>query len=288
MAGSNALQFLERTHYEHSDLDIYVHPGQGREVGVYLMDEEGYRYAGGSGLLASSSDTNNTELFSLDEMDAREGSYTGGSIFDVLQFFKHTSKGQRLDVHLILAMTSPIETIMRFHSSKSLTTISLYPKATFEFETNQRCSLELAGRTPEQTENAELQATGAVLKYEGRGKSSVPWPQRTSSRSAFFIDKCRFVGDRFCWTQRLDLGGLVAVPFATTPGSRLYMDTVVNNGWIVKVTGDRLTTMYSIMTSKALRFDYICPNVDTRSAWERVFSQLKFEDNEDNEGLEDW
>lgn len=43
ISGSNVKQFLDRTHYEKADLDIYMNPGHGREVGVHMVQTQGYR-----------------------------------------------------------------------------------------------------------------------------------------------------------------------------------------------------------------------------------------------------
>jgi len=45
ISGSNALQFLDRTFYPESDLDLYAHPGHAREVGEWLIQNEGYIFA---------------------------------------------------------------------------------------------------------------------------------------------------------------------------------------------------------------------------------------------------
>lgn len=121
VSGSNAFQFFERTYYEESDIDVYVHPGHGQEVGVHLMKVEGYDYFGtchhpsevqvdGTGDIVD---------FSIDEIVARESSYLATSVHDVLRFGKIDSEGRRLNLHLVLTMSSPFETILRFHSSES-------------------------------------------------------------------------------------------------------------------------------------------------------------------------
>ena len=46
ISGSSGLQFLDRTHYPESDLDLYINPGHGREVGQWLMEQEGYTFKG--------------------------------------------------------------------------------------------------------------------------------------------------------------------------------------------------------------------------------------------------
>ncbi|KAF9244263.1 hypothetical protein BU15DRAFT_86164 [Melanogaster broomeanus] len=44
ISGSNALQFLDRTFYPESDLDIYTHPGHAFEVANFLVESEGYHF----------------------------------------------------------------------------------------------------------------------------------------------------------------------------------------------------------------------------------------------------
>lgn len=47
VSGSNALQFMDRTVYEGSDIDIYVNPGHLQEVALFLKDAEGYIFLPG-------------------------------------------------------------------------------------------------------------------------------------------------------------------------------------------------------------------------------------------------
>ena len=44
ISGSSTLQFLNRTLYANSNLDLYTHPSYAKEVRKWLIDVEGYQY----------------------------------------------------------------------------------------------------------------------------------------------------------------------------------------------------------------------------------------------------
>ncbi|KAF7970487.1 hypothetical protein HWV62_23853 [Athelia sp. TMB] len=232
---------MDRTHYPDADMDIYVHPVHAQEVGYYLMGVEDYRYAGGSGLLANSSSTRNTELFAMDEVDARDSSYAGGAIHDALKFIKTDASGQQLNVHLVLTISSPAETI--------------------------RCTIDQLTFNHDLIAKSELQATSAAAKYDTRGKINKPWLSRQTSQQLFFERKVRYVGDSHCWTLPLDTkdvhprgGESIRVPSPS-------WDPVLDNGWIMKAEGERLTPCYTVLASSMLLYKYICPSAQNRHTW---------------------
>ncbi|KAF7969313.1 hypothetical protein HWV62_27749 [Athelia sp. TMB] len=171
ISGSNALQFLDRTFYEESDLDLYVHSAHGIEVGIHLMTLEGYVYLGGNDSTLPPTGTRDTEEFMVDEIEARETLYSAGAIHDVLRFTKLDLDGRRLHLQLILTITSCFETVMRFHSTCVMNIIAwdyavaMYPRATFELSTNQRCHVIPFSLFPSEIARAETEATTAVDKY---------------------------------------------------------------------------------------------------------------------------
>ncbi|KAF7985885.1 hypothetical protein HWV62_43764 [Athelia sp. TMB] len=280
ISGSNALQFLDRTFYENSDLDLYVHSVHAIEVGIHLMKMEGYVYLGGHASLLPASGTTDTDEFMVDEMEARETLYSAGAIHDVLRFMRPGPNGSRLNLQLILTITSCFETVMRFHSTCVMNLISwdyavaLYPRATFELSINQRCHIIPFSLFPSEIARAESDATAAIEKYRARGKVDIPWSEREESKLAFFEGVHRYVGDNFCWTLPLDTTGIK--PWRSEPRSppRLTPDLVFNNGWTMVVHQERMTPAYSVLTSPLLKYNYICPSESIRNVWVTVLRRM--------------
>jgi len=120
ISGSSALQFLDRTHYPDSDLDLYVNPGHGREVGQWLMEQEGYTFRGSRDL----EDSDFEKAIKQDDDTVREdthayqGSYGTKSIQSVFTFQKSSSNNKKLIVQLVLTVLSAFHTIANVHSSE--------------------------------------------------------------------------------------------------------------------------------------------------------------------------
>jgi hypothetical protein len=138
ISGSNALQFFDRSLYPEADLDLYVHRGRETELATFLL-KEGYEYR-----------PSHFQARSFPEQDARvylddirpfgvpwdiDGRYVDpaldGPNFDydeddmaewgvllLYTFLKQTSDGER-QVQIIVASSSPIDCVLRFHCSTS-------------------------------------------------------------------------------------------------------------------------------------------------------------------------
>lgn len=131
ISGSFALQFLDRTKvFPDSDLDLYIHHDiyssqydeNIREIGRWL-DSEGYAYKAGPG----QEPTLEGEVQELEVIDAMYRRYGEGlAIADVFTFEKHSRGDVGEDVvrkvQLVIPSSkhsSPLETILNFHSSES-------------------------------------------------------------------------------------------------------------------------------------------------------------------------
>ena len=130
ISGSSALQFLDRTFYEGSDLDLYLHPETTKDVGDFLL-QEGYRFTPNS-IQPDDFDEavtlrrRNDALPSQDPTAAMQildtqlkMMYSISGIDAVHSFEKAGGFGQPPSiVQLITAEFSPLHCILSFHSSK--------------------------------------------------------------------------------------------------------------------------------------------------------------------------
>ena len=114
ISGSTALQFFDRSYYPESGLDLYVPLCWRRQVGDYLL-EQGYTFVPNSWQDVD---------FGLAVMDERfltnkavYGSFMGIAV--VYIFVKDVPGRGKLKVNAVVAVRSPMEVILRCHSSKS-------------------------------------------------------------------------------------------------------------------------------------------------------------------------
>ena len=129
VSGSNALQFLDRTFYPESDLDLYTHPGHSFEVAQFLVEAEGYDYTpretqGQDWKVVIDRNWDGTQLRVL---PSSTHAYPIPGIKAVWTF-KKTGIDQDQEsstVQIIEARSSPIECILEFHSSTSSSVFGL-------------------------------------------------------------------------------------------------------------------------------------------------------------------
>ena len=112
ISGSTALQFFDRSFYPESDLDIYAPKAWGNEVGRFLL-RAGYAFVPHR----SQHPNFDTAVFARRVVSATAvyGNFKG--IAGVFNFVKTAPDGRTLKIQLIVAVRSPIEVILRYHSS---------------------------------------------------------------------------------------------------------------------------------------------------------------------------
>ena len=113
ISGSTALQFFDRAFYPESDLDLYVSKAWRVEVGRFLL-QSGYTFV---------PYTRQRSTFELAISDTRVttstalyGNFRG--ISGVFNFEKKGIRGETLKIQLMVAVRSPVEPILCYHSSK--------------------------------------------------------------------------------------------------------------------------------------------------------------------------
>ncbi|KAG1862865.1 hypothetical protein C8R48DRAFT_708701 [Suillus tomentosus] len=262
IAGSNALQFLDRTFYPKSDMDLYVHPGHVREVLDYLVEREGYRFK------PDSTQPQDYREIVSDEWDGtriRDESleddelllyYQIRGVESVLTIEKRGPDGL-LKIQIIACETSPFDAIINFHSTCVMNFItfdaaySLYPVATFE----KRETLSVWRARP-------LHDLTVVIKYGERGFAWISTlPAGTSPRnSVFYPFTDRTVGDRYTWKLPLDTRGVALRP-QMNPSSPIFQcDPVIYNGWALERVQHGMGTVYKAIKSSVFRYNYTTTN----------------------------
>lgn len=114
ISGSTALQFFDRSFYPGSDLDLYV-PMTGRvRVGRFLL-KEGYKFVPNP--IQKSTPNFDDAIMGRRVLTNKAfyGDFKG--IASVFNFEKQPDHGKRLRVQIIVAVRSPMEVILCFHSS---------------------------------------------------------------------------------------------------------------------------------------------------------------------------
>ncbi len=129
ISGLSALQFMDRTVYEGSDLDLYVHYRSIRHVGsarfvirmsdVHLQVHEwlisiGYQFMLPSTYVSFDSVFQQTVVLGGIPLDSGPRIYTGTGILGVFKYLN--GHGKKIDV--IATLFTPLHAILGFHSSK--------------------------------------------------------------------------------------------------------------------------------------------------------------------------
>ncbi|KAH6916768.1 hypothetical protein BKA70DRAFT_1417555 [Coprinopsis sp. MPI-PUGE-AT-0042] len=207
ISGSNALQFLDRTYYPGSDLDLFAYPEHVNEIGEYLVKSEGYKFIPGKGQLAD---------FSKQEVKqrglARDHLHRPAvhNMFDYTtgmnELFRFKRQNSEVEVQVISTEVCPLDCILYFHSTcvmnffTHIAAYSMYPSMTFD----KRISLALGSETYERT-------AIAFQKYTSRGWSFPETLDHNSVKNmkGFLIyDTLRNLGDKHTWRVELDTQGL--------------------------------------------------------------------------------
>ncbi|PSS08863.1 hypothetical protein PHLCEN_2v3478 [Hermanssonia centrifuga] len=113
ISGSNALQFFNRLRYSNSDLDVYVSWKSAMEVGKWMLGH-GYTYKPSVSQLEDLEQEIHAGHHSHDDYAEGEG------ISTVLLFVKPSKEydtEKELQVHIIVSFRTPMEVIMKVHSS---------------------------------------------------------------------------------------------------------------------------------------------------------------------------
>ena len=116
ISGSFALQLFARTVYPSSDLDLYLHKRHRRTVGRWLL-AAGYKFAPTSRQRSKFED----EVLRRPR-PGHDGHYAMPGIACIYTFHRDPPQGapgERLKVQLIVAINTPMEVILGFHSSAS-------------------------------------------------------------------------------------------------------------------------------------------------------------------------
>ncbi|KAG2123282.1 hypothetical protein DEU56DRAFT_830141 [Suillus clintonianus] len=288
ISGSNALQFLDRTFYPESDLDVYSHAGHVYEV-LEWIESTGYKfephkYQGEDWHDHVSPDWDGTVArttrFIPTGEDVRSTRYS--NIAEVYTFKRLVDIGGELvelQIQVIETICNPIDTIMKYHSTCVMNIItfnaaySFYPIATFE----DRSAVKIPG---------SRHRPDVLAKYVKRGWRvySVFRPKDIAQpyKSPFLPNVTRWVGDRHCWTIPLDTSG-VGPRTASSPSSEQFSwDPSTQNGWIMKTMPAAMKGLsvpdmdYNPITTTIFRYNYIVPSeslASTIRGW--AFSQGK-------------
>ncbi|KAG1881323.1 hypothetical protein F4604DRAFT_1577927 [Suillus subluteus] len=247
IAGSNALQFLDRTVYDEADMDVYVHPGHAREVMDYVVEREGYEFK------PHSKQPHDYRKIVADKWDntRMRQNYPIKGVRSVLSLEKHDSDGYR-KIQVIECTMSPFDTIINFHSTCVMNFIafdaaySLYPIATFE----DRSTLQVWRARP-------LHDVSVPIKYGQRGfRWLSALPLDTSLSTSFYPHMTCTVGDQYTWKLPLDIQGVDLRPRMSSSSTPFQFDPVTCNGWSLLERDGQMATVYEPIQSAIFRYNY--------------------------------
>ncbi|KAJ7635114.1 hypothetical protein FB45DRAFT_1143097 [Roridomyces roridus] len=219
ISGSMALQFLERTTYPGSDLDLYAYKAHAERPVAFIL-ENGYVFKPRAQKTTNVIDDlfrdlemavdvpQKPDVFdhlcSLLGVSHRVSRYPANGIVDMLEFTKGDKK-----IQLMLAKASPVEVILDFHSTVVMNLIShasaysLYPWSTFVTKRAVQVGYSMTSREE------------GRQKYIDRG-----WQMSSSAPTSTEFQGLRWVGDRHTWTLPLPL-----------PAKASKTDFATGNSW---------------------------------------------------------
>jgi hypothetical protein len=264
ISGSTALQFLDRSFYPESDLDIYVEHLYADRIAYWLLSI-GYEFVPRKQQtkdfrIAYQAIHHGTPHHLHVFFPADSTGYFGKGVSEVYDF--HKSHPDR-KIQLITSYHSALELVLNFHSSQCIVlpiiseflknwaacvmnfithekAYSLYPRATFE---ERRSLVHSSGASWREDARAV-----ARTKYAGRGWLIVNrlTQAEIDNRTSAFAYGRRVVGDQYCWT--LD----VLPKLADLP-----QGFVESNSWGLYFTQNRQAEMkLSLLKMPELRFSY--------------------------------
>ncbi|KAI0782597.1 hypothetical protein C8Q75DRAFT_504164 [Abortiporus biennis] len=219
IAGSTALQFFDRSVYPESDLDLYVPLYFAKYVGTWLINN-GYTFTPN---MIQEGDFN--VAAETDRMTESYGSIRGvATVFTFVKAGAAESTESQVKIQLIVALRSPFEVILWFHSTCVMNVITfskaycLYPRATLEARRALVCRrLNMAGQT-------------AIKKYEDRGWD-MTFISEVNDPEWLFYQGPRWVGDDFTYTISLDMNGVEYPAPLTYRSAPIVKDPVVVQSW---------------------------------------------------------
>ncbi|KAG1815347.1 hypothetical protein EV424DRAFT_1412293 [Suillus variegatus] len=277
ISGSSALQFLDRSFYPESDLDIYCHPGHVYEVLEWMESFwyrfEPHKYQDASWRSQVSADWDGTvsrirvldPLHYLHEEDrVRSTRYSNiAEVYNFKRFMIIDEELVALQVQVIETINNPIDTIMKYHSTCVMNIItfdaaySFYPIATFE----DRSALKIPG---------SRHRPDVLAKYIKRGWRAYslfrPGDLARPYESPFLPNITRWVGDRHCWTVPLDTSG-VELRGALSPSSEQFSwDPSTQSGWTLLTKPSSLANFKvpemdaNLVATTIFRYSYMIPS----------------------------
>ncbi|KAI0083366.1 hypothetical protein BDY19DRAFT_702552 [Irpex rosettiformis] len=226
ISGSSALQFLDRTEYADSDLDLYTASIHRQEIGRWLL-AHGYRFTPNSVQdpdFEVASDEDHLLVFG-----DPDNNYRMKGITAVFTFHKPcpVRPGEERQVQVIVATRSPMEVVLRFHSTVVVNVISwdraysLYPRATFEHRKSvvlRRQNRQLMYSIIEKYGNR-----GFEFRYTIHDNDIVSDPAFTSAQ--------RWIGDGHSWVLELSTEGITLPPPITELSKPLTRDPCFLTTW---------------------------------------------------------
>ncbi|KII94494.1 hypothetical protein PLICRDRAFT_169248 [Plicaturopsis crispa FD-325 SS-3] len=262
ISGSNALQFLDRTFYADSDLDLYVEGRHASEVGEWLGGS-GWRFEPSAKQSGTFEESLKVRLEGEDPLpeeadflpQSNPGWYFMRGVGMVFNFTKPEVPGvsEALKIQLITATLTPMEIILQFHSTCVMNIISfenaysLYPKATFE----ERRALIVATAGPKQEAGRK--------KYADRGwkmLEKIP-PDVRYPNSSFRLGD-RWLGDSQTWTLPLDTSTLQLTPPPGCPSDFVFDDNLAIHNWILGKDSDRNAEMqFAVLSTPSMQHNYV-------------------------------
>ncbi|KAJ8462335.1 hypothetical protein ONZ51_g10967 [Trametes cubensis] len=283
VSGQVALQFFDRSNYFLPCLDIYVHPMYRREIGEWLL-RQGFTFFPGPGQHQSFS-----SAVLRRQRPAHCKQYPG--VLNIFTFYRQI-RGVPVQVHIVVALRTPIEVILGFHATCMMNVISynkaycLFPYATLEEHISFHCA---APSQPAPSQPAWVSAVPPTFTLVDMPRYD---PLPTSRRHRLYPHAPRWLGDSHTWTVPLDMRQILP-PIQPNPYCPLRtQDPVGLSGFSLQYNtiNRSILVQFSVITSAALHLPFAVGDKDMANHLAHVLQEKATREEYEVTfcGLEDW
>ncbi|KAF7969643.1 hypothetical protein HWV62_26783 [Athelia sp. TMB] len=253
IAGSTALAFFTCTWFPRDNMNVYVNPGHEYEVARDLIDVQGFAYRpiGSTGIVdfidGNTADASRT----VEENQGRGAIYAVRTIERIYRFVKSDEEGFEIELLMMLTARSVLHAILNTHSM-----------ATFEVGGNQVLKWNNSGML--------LEARMSVNNYQLRGHSKRTWTSKSEAKTIFKTGVNRHVGDRHCWSIKLNTNGVNARALPTPTSPEIRQNLIFENSWKLVGAGSHFQMRFCVVSLPVFRYSYTVGD-DSEAAAMREF-----------------
>ncbi|KAF7977841.1 hypothetical protein HWV62_2591 [Athelia sp. TMB] len=245
IGGTIALAFFSREHYDDDSVEVFVNPGHSYEVARHLIDVQEYQFHpfGSPTTQEFVHGSREGESDRVEAQHRQESVYAINAIDNTFRFIREDDDGETQEIFLISTTRSVLHSMLT-----AVSTISLYPRATFIQRENQELAFNMLHSRADIDQVAE--------EYESRGYPMASWRSRNEAKAFFITGKHRRVGDDDCWTIRFKHATTVSPDPLSPTSPPITHDLLFENSWKLVGAGSFMMMKFCVVSLPIFRYSY--------------------------------